>query len=385
MTRANGTTEKNGAGAGSAALARSARREEIALRVEPEDGEHLDRAMLEAWILDKSAPHQRRQRCVVFVLFHDHKVNGEKSVTSSTVIAKDASDDDRQRIAREAAEEFDYESREVARHFPDLQRFFVCGYKKEGATDEDRREDPEFTKNFSVSPPPGSEGRHVQAYGGSGGELDAVQIITELVREKKDLHHQLTQNMQADKDRLTDLATNLIGRVDSLMTERYNDRLRLEEALNQHQTREAEALERRMRTDAQWMLFQGGFGLLKKFAEQWMAARDRAAGGVQVKDKDGGEAQSAVDAPFLEFARTLEPPQILTIISALSPEQQEQFQPMATALISAMPPEKQSLMLDLFKAHQAHVLRQKEEQARAAAEASGIEVTVQGPDEGGRK
>lgn len=381
---ANGTTTPTGI------MARSLQREKDALAVRDEDeGECLDKEMLTAWILDKSAKTQKRQQCVIFTLCHDHKLEGRSQITSSSVIAKDASQDDRARLAQTIVDEFDYESREVTKHFPDLQRFVVCAYKKEGATDEERREDPEFSKNFSVDPPKDSAGIRSQAYVSSGGsELDVTTIVSQLLKDKQEVQRQLTQNMQAFHDRLVDHNRDLMEHVETLMKERRTERLQLEEALNQHQTREAEALERRMRTDAQWMLFEGGMNLAKTFATKWMAARDAAAkaaalqaGGAPSEELPAAEAAST-DAPFLEFAKTLEPPQILTIITTLTPEQQEKFQPMASALVMSMPPEKQALMVDLFKAHQAHVARQKEEEATAkrTAEhaASGIKVTVQG-------
>jgi hypothetical protein len=372
-------------------LARSLERERSALAVpSDEEGEHLDREMLTAWLLDKSGPHQKRQRCVVFGLFHDHKVEGRTVVTSSTVFPKDAPEAERARLAALTVDEFDYESREVTKHFPDLQRFVVCAYKKEGATDEERREDPEFSRNFSVDPPKGAPALRSGAYVGPGsGDLDVTQIVSQILKDKQDLQRQLTQNMQAFHDRLVDHNRDLMEHVETLMKERRTERLQLEDALNQHQTREADALDRRMRTDAQWMVFSGGFELLKTFATKWMAAREHAAklaageGGGEALPAAQERATASADAPFLEFAKTLEPPQILTIITALSPEQQEKFHPMASALIASMPPEKQALMMDLFKAHQAHVARKKaeEEAARRAREntASDIKVTVHDP------
>lgn len=350
-------------------LTKPSKRGALALPIEEEDERVcLDDEAMVKWMIDKSSPHQGKQQCVIFTLTHDHKVNGNKQITSSRAIKKTSSPGEREEIIRHAVEEFDYEAEETVKHYADIQRFVVWAYKTEGSSGEERKDDAEFSRSFSVEPPEGSRMSNTQAYGDpGGGSIDVVALVQTSAKAQHQQNQLCLQNMQQCMERLANQCDGLLGHVQEIMGQRYDNALKLEKSLDDRSRREAEARDQNMKTDAMWMLFQGGFEFAKSFGTRWMAVRERQLG-------MGGDPEK-VDGPFIEFAKTLDPQQLLGIATVLTREQQRMFAPMADKIVYAMPPEKQELAGALFGAWRDSLEAQEQAEKKAASD-PGVKVTV---------
>jgi hypothetical protein len=337
-------------------LARAARREEKALVID--EAEHqLDVEEMIKWIVDRADPNNKRRQCCVFFLSHIQRGKGPVPVTPVPTIAKNASAEERARIAREIALDFSCESSNIAATEPDLQRFIVSAFSKEGNTDEDMGEDPEFTRSFLVSPPPDVAANFFQNGRGPGGagEVDPSAVLGHVQRLAETLAKQNSQNLQAMQDRLVSWNTDVM-KLNQIMQEKsFQQTLEMEKLADDRAMRDANAVERKMHIDAQYQLFQGLMTYGKAAAEKYLAAKGGA-----------GKAEGEL-GPMLAFMKTLEPAQILIIIETLSPAQQEMFWPMASMLVSSMPSEKQQMLGALLHAHQEKLV----------AKAEDIRITVQ--------
>lgn len=361
MSDVNGTSK-------AVILARANKRGEVALAVpDDEDRVCLDQEGLVKWMIDKSSPNQGKQQCVVFTLTHDHKVNGNRQITSSRAIKKTSSPGEREEIVRAAVEEFDYEAEETVKHYPDMQRFVVWAYKTEGASGDDRKDDAEFSRSFSVEPFENTKMSMGQAYGDPGsGSVDTVSIISTLTGALQKKDHQNAQNMQGMFERLTEMNLGFVESLKDNLNARMELAERVEKALDDRSRREAEARDQNMKTDALFALFQGGMEFAKSYGARLIAIRERQLG--------MGVSDDKADAPFIAFAKTLVPEQLLGIVTLLTKDQQRMFAPMADKIVYAMPPEQQEIAGALFGAWKDS-LEAEERAAKQAASDPGVKVT----------
>lgn len=287
----------------------------------PQTSQRLDQEEVTEWIQKRARADQGKNQCVMFSLSHDDKLRGRTGITHF-VVPKKISAEEQERLIADGVAELDRASWRFAATYPDMQRFFVGAHLHDNVDEAALAEWP-----FNVSPPPG-----VAASYQRDNEPDLGAALSQLQRLTDKAFSLLCSNMQADKDRLLAQNNALMEQNERLLNRRMDDAMRMEELLDQKSLRGVKEHEARMRLDLEYQIYKGlgtyGVALLKRFTEK-------------------GDAPPKGD-PMLDFAKTLEPKQLLTIMNELTGEQQEQFKPIASAIADSMTDEKKQELAQLM-------------------------------------
>lgn len=357
-------------------LDRAARRDELALPVEPNE-RRLPKDILVAWILDKTDPKQKSRQCVLFTLSHDHKQRGLTFVTPGPIIEKRASLEERRLLAEQIAEEFDEESQTTAALHPDIQRFQVGAHLK-----DDHKEEPEYTRGFLVSPPPDIASEFHQEGARAGGDVDPAALLGHAQRLLDTFARQLTQNMQSGADRLVEEKNKLLEENRLMSKQLFEQRVAMEDLLDRKVTREIDALERKMMLDLKWKALQGALTYGGAFAKAFIAKYELGKGGaggaaekVELLDPSAGEAGAMpVDgaaAAVMRFAKGLKPKNLAALVKSFTPEQHDEFGPFFMQLWSEMSEEDQLQLQAIMKTDQEIQDQIAEENAKTPGKGKG--------------
>lgn len=377
MQNGNGTSSPATSpyGSPSSALARAEHFEQEAVLIEREE-QHLDQEKMIGWMLDKSDPKQKKLQCESFLLFHDHKTQGLIAVsTGATIPKKNVTLEERTDLIRQIVEEFAEESEQRAQRFaPDLQGFQVSAYTKEGVNDdpESKGQDPTFTRYFNVTPAGSLTQPNYQGNSTSNTDVDVVQIVGQLQRDKDVTLKQLTNYIGSTQERIIDWNSKVMTENRLLSDLAFEQSRKMEALLDDRARRDAEAIEKKMHIDAQWQLIQGGLAIGKGLFERYMASKMMPLPQTQDALPEGASAPAAaVPNPLEDLGSHLSPEELVTIVAALSDENQDRFKPIAMAIVAKMAPNRQQMVGALL-------LRLQEERAKASAQAE-IKVTVSPP------
>lgn len=374
-------------GGTSAALVRAEHAEASGF-VEREE-QHLDQDKMVQWILDKSDPKHKRLQCESFLLFHDHKVQGLVCVSTGATIPKTKiSPEEKLELVQQMVEEFAEESEARAQRFaPDLQGFQVSAYVKEGVEPEDKGADPNFTKYFNVTPAGSVSDPQYQGNSTGNGDVDAVQVIAGLQRDKETTLKELVRYIASSQDRIIDWNTSVMHENTTLRAQTFDQAMKMEALLDDRARRDAEAIEQKMLIDAKWQLIQGAMDVAKGLFHRYMALHPPPApppGPPQI-GPDGQPAPQAAPAPgpgaadpLTELGKHLSPEELVGIVAVLSDANQDRFKQIAMPIVAHMEPARQQMVGQLLLR-----LQEQRAQERATAEAAkagaDIKVTMQSP------